>query len=128
MKRPAGGDIAFLTFALAACGAVCSTAAAEDRAPRSAEARAVAFLAAEVPRWAKENACYSCHNNGDAARALLAALKSGDLVLRAPLDDTLAFYLGPSSGTKTVRKVHSRTKNWPAFSLPRRSSTQFSCA
>jgi hypothetical protein len=63
--------------------------------PQSPEARAVAFLAAEVPRWAKENACYSCHNNGDAARALLTALKSGDLANRAPLADTLEFLSRP---------------------------------
>ena len=45
--------------------------------------------------WAKENACYSCHNNGDAARALLTALRTGDLANRAPLDDTLAFLSQP---------------------------------
>ncbi len=95
MKRPASTAIAFLAIALAACGAVCSNAAAEEPAPRAAEARAVAFLAAEVPRWAKENACYSCHNSGDAARALLAALKSGDLNNRAPLSDTLEFLSRP---------------------------------
>lgn len=35
-----------------------------------AVARAVQFLAAETPRWKVEHDCYSCHNNGDAARAL----------------------------------------------------------
>ena len=95
MKRPASSAIASLAIALAACGVVCSTAEAEERSPQSAEARAVAFLAVEVPRWAKENACYSCHNNGDAARALLTALKSGDLVNRAPLADTLEFLSRP---------------------------------
>src|SRR5262245_15306064 len=39
----------------------------------NAEARAVTFLTREVPRWKSENDCYSCHNNGDAARALLVA-------------------------------------------------------
>jgi hypothetical protein len=37
------------------------------------ETRAVDFLAREVPRWRVENGCFSCHNNGDAARALFAA-------------------------------------------------------
>jgi hypothetical protein len=87
--------IALGTFAVAACGTTGATAA-EDRSPNSPEGRAVAFLAAEVPRWAKENACYSCHNNGDAARALFSALKSGDLTDRAPLDDTLEFLSRPN--------------------------------
>ena len=33
------------------------------------ESRALAYLAREVPRWSAENHCFSCHNNGDAARA-----------------------------------------------------------
>jgi hypothetical protein len=37
------------------------------------ESRALAYLAREVPRWSPENKCYSCHNNGDAARALYRA-------------------------------------------------------
>jgi hypothetical protein len=41
------------------------------------EARAVAFLGREVPEWSRKNECFSCHNNGDAARALyLAQFKS----------------------------------------------------
>ncbi len=43
----------------------------------SPEAKAVAFLTAEVPRWSRENHCYSCHNNGDAARALFQASRAG---------------------------------------------------
>jgi hypothetical protein len=46
------------------------------RAP-SPEARAVAFLAKEVPAWSRDNRCFSCHNNGDAARALYAACSRG---------------------------------------------------
>ena len=44
---------------------------------RRPEARAVAFLSREVPRWSRENHCYSCHNNGDAARALYQASRTG---------------------------------------------------
>src|SRR5262249_25750881 len=41
------------------------------RAPRqAAEERAVAYLVREVPLWSQENHCFSCHNNGDGARAL----------------------------------------------------------
>ena len=50
---------ALLCFALAAAA--------------SPEDRAIDFLSREVPRWKQENGCYSCHNNGDAARALYRA-------------------------------------------------------
>jgi hypothetical protein len=62
----------------------------------SAEARAVAFLAREVPRWKAENDCYSCHNNGDAARALLVATAAG-LHTGTSLDDTLAWLRRPGT-------------------------------
>lgn len=39
----------------------------------AAEAKAVEFLKREVPAWARDNGCFSCHNNGDAARTLYAA-------------------------------------------------------
>ena len=39
--------------------------------------KAVAYLSIEVPRWSRENHCFSCHNNGDGARALYLA-KSAD--------------------------------------------------
>ncbi len=52
------------------------------RAAQPAEARAVAFLSREVPRWSRENHCYSCHNNGDAARALYQASRAGIRVPR----------------------------------------------
>ena len=41
--------------------------------PRTPEERAVAYLAHEVPAWFTKNKCHSCHNNGDAARALYMA-------------------------------------------------------
>lgn len=41
------------------------------------ETKAIAFLSREVPLWARRNHCFSCHNNGDAARALLQAAKAG---------------------------------------------------
>src|SRR5690348_2971196 len=53
--------------------------------------RALQYLSAEVPRWRVENGCFSCHNNGDGARALYAAglLKPASSTtewLRAPGD------------------------------------------
>ena len=61
----------------------------------SAEVRAVAFLIREVPKWKTENDCYSCHNNGDAARALIVAASKGHEV-GAAMDDTLAWLRQPS--------------------------------
>jgi squalene cyclase len=52
------------------------------------EQRAVSYLAREVPRWARENKCYSCHNNGDAVRALLTAVRLSHPVPPDALDDT----------------------------------------
>ncbi len=44
-----------------------------DAPSASPETRALRFLAREVPLWSTENHCFSCHNNGDAARALYDA-------------------------------------------------------
>lgn len=52
------------------------------------ESRALAFLAREVPRWSAENKCYSCHNNGDAARALYTAVRLSYPVPAKALADT----------------------------------------
>ena len=43
-------------------------------AATSREARAIAYLSRRSAAWRREHPCYSCHNNGDAARALVAAL------------------------------------------------------
>ena len=48
-----------------------------------------------MPRWRQENACYSCHNNGDAARALIAGLQRRHDV-RPAIDDTLAWLADPA--------------------------------
>ena len=52
---------------------------------------AVAYLEVEVPRWKAENGCYSCHNNGDATKALLLAGVRG-----AAVADTLQFLRDPA--------------------------------
>jgi hypothetical protein len=70
-------------------------AVAADPARSSPESRAARYLAREVPRWSRENSCFSCHNNGDAARALLLAERSGIPVPRDALDDTIAWISRP---------------------------------
>ena len=58
-------------------------------------ARGVDYLKVEVPKWKVEHPCYSCHNNGDATRALLSASAKGHDI-GTSIDDTLAFLKQPA--------------------------------
>ena len=69
-------------------------AQSQDASP---EARAIAFLAGEVPRWPVENNCFSCHNNGDAARALYTAVGQDYAVEAEALRDTTAWLQNPAA-------------------------------
>jgi hypothetical protein len=71
--------------------------AAPDSPPdkTTPEARALAYLAVEVPRWSRENHCFSCHNNGDGARALYAAVRLGHTVPLQALEDTSRWLAKP---------------------------------
>ena len=80
----------FVVAAIAAPG----TTGAQGPGVSSPEARAVSYLAREVPKWRREHPCYSCHNNGDAARALITAARRGHAVGDA-LDDTLTWLREP---------------------------------
>ena len=82
-----------LAAALVAGGALTTHGSAAAQAD-SPEGRAVAYLRVEVPRWRGEHPCYSCHNNGDATRALLAAAAQGHDIGMA-LDDTLTWLAAP---------------------------------
>lgn len=50
---------------------------------------AIAYLEDEVPRWKRENNCFSCHNNGDGARALFVLKAAGFAVKPEALADSL---------------------------------------
>ena len=63
----------------------------------SPEVRAIAFLAGEVPRWPVENNCFSCHNNGDAARALYTAVGQDYAVDAEALRATTAWLQNPAA-------------------------------
>ncbi len=66
----------------------------------SPEQRAVDYLAREVERWPGENHCYSCHNNGDAARAVFAAARLGYTVPKTALAGTEAWLSHPENWDK----------------------------
>jgi hypothetical protein len=72
--------------------ASCLLAGADAGAP---ERRALAFLAEEVPRWSPENKCFSCHNNGDSARALYTAVRLSRPVPARALADTTRWLAEP---------------------------------
>ncbi|MBY0493805.1 MAG: hypothetical protein K2Y23_06285 [Cyanobacteria bacterium] len=72
-------------------------ATAIDKADPNAVAiaKGVDYLKVEVPKWKAEHPCYSCHNNGDATRALLIAASKG-YDIGTSLDDTLTFLKQPA--------------------------------
>ena len=76
----------WLLIGIAVRALVGVTPAQAPAAGANSVGRAVSYLSEEVPRWRREHACYSCHNNGDAVRALLAASKRGHQVQSAIAD------------------------------------------
>jgi hypothetical protein len=90
---------------VAMCAAAGATAAAGQSQPAADTpiARAVAYLAVEVPRWRREHPCYSCHNNGDAVRALMAASARGHAVGNG-IDDSLAWLATPERWESNQRR------------------------
>ncbi len=92
----------------------------EGEAIPSPETRAIAYLAQEVPLWSKENHCFSCHNNGDGARALYTARR-------------LSYAVPESSLTETTRWL-TRPLEWddnrgePGFSDKRLARIQFAAS
>jgi hypothetical protein len=79
-------------LAALSCGPVRDSASPEERAVR--------YLSREVPRWPVKNKCFSCHNNGDAARALLAARPDD-----AALESTLRWLRRPEAWDDNGPKV-----------------------
>ena len=60
-----------------------------------AERRAIAYLAKEVPAWRPANRCFSCHNNGDGARAIFVAASVGVQLDTAVTKETSEFLAKP---------------------------------
>ena len=85
-----------------------------------AESKAIEFLIREVPIWSKNNGCFSCHNNGDAARALYKAAQKGYSVPSTALADTTSWAERPA--------VWEENKGDPGFSDKRLANIQFASA
>lgn len=66
-----------------------------ENAPNPSEGKAVEFLKREVPAWSTNNNCFSCHNNGDAARALYVADEKGYRIPTTVLADTTSWLAQP---------------------------------
>ena len=98
----------------------CSTERKPAQAFHPAETKAVAFLVREVPAWSRDNGCYSCHNNGDAARALYAAARHGHRIPKLALADTTDWATHPE------RWEHNQGD--PGFSDQRLADLQFASA
>src|SRR5881409_1616720 len=79
-----------------ALAAGCAVQNGSQHPRKSAEVKAVEFLKREVPAWSHENGCYSCHNNGDGARALYVASKKGYQLSPEVMADTTAWLAQPA--------------------------------
>ena len=110
--------IAMLVFAALAGG--CASEAARRDPVGAAEARAIDFLKREVPAWPRDNGCFSCHNNGDAARALYAALRRGYRIPSDALADTTAWVARPEQW--------EHNQGDPGFSDQRLADVQFAAS
>jgi hypothetical protein len=90
------------------------------RAQTSPTVRAIEYLVREVPRWSQENSCFSCHNNGDGARALYVAQQAGYGIPKSALADTTRWLLTPPNWD------HNRAN--PASSDKKLARIQFAAA
>lgn len=91
-----------LVMLAACCAPLCAQTPPVSNARRSNDdkltasiERAVAYLAAETPKWRTEHRCASCHHQGAAARALLSARAKGWLDRNAPLENSLEWFAAP---------------------------------
>ncbi len=112
----ASGRILGLGWIIVVAGLVHPARAADT------ERKALDYLTSEVPRWARENHCHSCHNNGDAARALYDALARGREVSVTAVEETTRWLARPEAWEK------NGDPNKAASSDPRLARLQFAAA
>ncbi len=77
----------------------------------SAEQHALDYLSREVPAWSVKNKCFSCHNNGDGARALYTAVRLGHSIPKKSLADTSDWLTRPEQWDKIGDAAGSSDKN-----------------
>ncbi len=77
----------------------------------SPDARALAYLSREVPAWSVKNKCFSCHNNGDGARALYTAQRLGHSIPKEAIKDTSYWLTRPEQWDKIGDAAGSSDKN-----------------
>ncbi len=109
-----------LLILVAATAIVCANDVGFRPSNADAETRAIQFLMREVPAWSKNNGCFSCHNNGDAARALYAAARKGYRIPANVLDDTTDWVKQPGRWDDN--------KGDPGFSDKRLANVQFAAS
>lgn len=73
-------------------------------------ARAVEYLVEHVPRWPRENGCFSCHHNGDGARALILAKRNGYRVPNEALRETLDWLAHPERWDQSAKHPQASDK------------------
>lgn len=117
MKSPAAISLFRILMAIGGAIAAQSIGDADRLQP---ETKALAFLQREVPAWRRQNGCFSCHNNGDAARALYAAIRKGNRVPADVLAETNAWIRQPMGW--------EQNKGDPGFSDKKLANLQFAAA
>ncbi|MCD6052401.1 MAG: hypothetical protein K0Q55_3819 [Verrucomicrobia bacterium] len=98
----------------------CASREVVDDKVMVAERKGVEFLSKDVPAWRKENGCFSCHNNGDAARALYLASRKGYSIAHPVLRDTTDWLQRPNTWDDN--------QGDPGFSDQRLADVQFAAA
>lgn len=105
------------SFAAAVLLTACANRQKSTETSKTTEARAIEFLQREVPAWSRDNGCFSCHNNGDAARALFAASQKGYRIPSNAVADTTTWIASPAEW--------DHNKGDPGFSDKRLADLQF---
>jgi hypothetical protein len=102
------------------CLAGCASRDLPNDPAAVAERKGVEFLSKDVPGWYKQNGCFSCHNNGDAARALYLASRKGYRIKDSVLADTTDWLQRP--------QTWDDNQGDPGFSDQRLADVQFAAA
>ncbi len=82
-------------YLMAMLGVGCAVYKVGPTPESDAQLRAIAYLSREVPAWNTEHKCFSCHNNGDAAAALLWASPMHRIDLAVSIHPTMDWLSRP---------------------------------